>query len=122
MTPTENAEQAALFQWAELASGMHPELRLLHAIPNGGLRDGRTAAILARTGVKSGVPDLCLPVARGGWHSLYLELKRAKGGRVSENQKNWINALNDQGNKAVVCHGFEQAKQAIMEYLDGEMP
>jgi len=122
MIPTENAEQAALFQWAELASGAHPELRLLHAIPNGGLRDGRTAAILARTGVKSGVPDLCLPVARGGWHSLYLELKRAKGGRVSENQKNWINALNDQGNKAVVCHGFEQAKQAIMEYLDGEMP
>ncbi len=29
MTPTENAEQAALFQWAELASGAHPELRLL---------------------------------------------------------------------------------------------
>jgi hypothetical protein len=122
MIPTENAEQATLFQWAELASGARPELRLLYAIPNGGLRDGRTAAILARTGVKSGVPDLCLPVARGGWHSLYLELKRAKGGRVSENQKNWINALNDQGNKAVVCHGFEQAKQAIMEYLDGEMP
>jgi len=120
--PTENQEQAALFEWARLSEKKHPELKLLHAIPNGGLRDGRTAAILARTGVKSGVPDLCLPVARGGWHSLYLELKRAKGGRVSENQKNWINALNDQGNKAVVCHGFEQAKQAIMEYLDGEMP
>ena len=118
MTPTENAEQAALFQWAELASGAHPELRLLYAIPNGGLRDGRTAAILARTGVKSGVPDLCLPVARGGWHSLYLELKRAKGGRVSENQKNWINALNDQGNKAVVCRGWQQAQDMIMDYLE----
>ena len=38
MTPTENAEQAALFQWAELASGVGhiPNLRLLHSIPNGG--------------------------------------------------------------------------------------
>ena len=118
MTPTENAEQAALFQWAELASGAHPELRLLYAIPNGGLRDGRTAAILARTGVKSGVPDLCLPVARGGWHSLYLELKRAKGGRVSENQKTWLKRLNDAGNRAVVCRGWQQAQDMIMDYLE----
>ena len=62
--PTENQEQAALFEWAEAASGKYPELRLLHAIPNGGLRDGRTAAVLQRTGVKSGVPDIHLPIPR----------------------------------------------------------
>lgn len=118
MTPTENAEQAALFQWAELASGAHPELRLLHAIPNGGLRDGRTAAILARTGVKSGVPDLCLPVARGGFHGLYIELKRLKGGVLSINQKTWLGLLAKEGYKAVVCRGWEEARDELLTYLN----
>lgn len=118
MTPTENAEQATLFQWAELASGAHPELRLLHAIPNGGLRDGRTAVTLQRTGVKPGVPDVCLPVPRNGYGALYIEMKRQKGGVVSSNQKTWIKRLNDAGNKAVVCRGWQQARDTIMDYLE----
>lgn len=118
MTPTENAEQAVLFQWAELASGAHPELRLLHAIPNGGLRDGRTAAVLQRTGVKSGVPDLCLPVARGGFHGLYIELKRLKGGVLSVNQKTWLGLLAREGYKAVMCRGWESARDEIERYLN----
>lgn len=118
MTPTENAEQAALFQWAELASGAHPELRLLYAIPNGGLRDGRTAVTLQRTGVKSGVPDVCLPIPRKGYGALYIEMKRQKGGVVSSNQKTWIKRLNDAGNRAVVCRGWQQARDTIMDYLE----
>ncbi len=119
MTPTENAEQAALFQWAELASGAHPELRLLHAIPNGGYRTARTAAILQRTGVKPGVPDICLPVPRGGYNSLYIELKRVKGGVVSARQKIWLDRLNANGNRAVVCRGWEEARDTILDYLEG---
>ncbi len=117
MTPTENAEQAALFQWAELASGAHPELRLLHAIPNGGLRDARTAVTLKRTGVKSGVPDICLPVPKGGHGALYIELKRQKGGVLSANQKVWLDRLNQAGNRAVVCKGWDEAREAIEQYL-----
>ena len=117
MTPTENSEQAALFQWAELASGAHPELLLLHAIPNGGLRDARTAVTLQRTGVKSGVPDICLPVPKGGHGALYIELKRQKGGVLSANQKVWLDRLNAHGNKAIVCRGWDEAREAIEQYL-----
>ena len=117
--PTENQEQAALFEWAEAASGKYPELRLLHAIPNGGLRDGRTAAVLQRTGVKSGVPDIHLPIPRGEYAGLWVELKRQKGGVVSANQRIWLNRLNANGSKAVVCKGWEQAAQTIMDYLQG---
>ena len=118
--PTENQEQAALFEWAEAASGKYPELRLLHAIPNGGLRDGRTAAVLQRTGVKSGVPDICLPVPLNGFGALYIELKRRAGGCVSVNQKTWLNALKTAGNKAVVCRGWEAARDEILNYLEEE--
>ena len=115
--PTEDAEQAALFRWAERAACTMPELRLLYAVPNGGYRHVTTAVNLKRTGVKAGVPDICLPVARGGCHALYIELKRVKGGKVSEAQREWQAALNAQGNMAVVCYGWEDARKVIENYL-----
>ena len=116
---TENQEQAALFEWARLSEKRHPELKLLHAIPNGGLREARTAAVLQRTGVKPGVPDICLPVPRGGYGALYIELKRVKGGVTSANQRIWLNLLNANGNRAVVCRGWEEARDTILDYLEG---
>lgn len=55
-----------LFTWAMWQQEGRPELKLLYHVPNGGKRDKRTATALRRQGVKAGVPDLCLPVARGG--------------------------------------------------------
>ena len=118
--PLEDAEQRIIFQWAAMETAAHPELGMLYAIPNGGKRAIKTAIALKAQGVKSGVPDMCLPVARGGDHGLYIELKRQKGGVVSETQKSWITALAKQGYKAVVCKGAEEAIGTIKEYLQWE--
>ena len=91
--PLEDAEQRIIFQWAAMETAARPELGLLYAIPNGGKRAIKTAIALKAQGVKSGVPDMCLPVARNGYHGLYIELKRQKGGTVSETQKSWLTAL-----------------------------
>ena len=115
--PLEDAEQRVIFQWAAMETAARPELGLLYAIPNGGKRAIKTAVALKKQGVKRGVPDMCLPVARGGYHGLYIELKRQKGGVVSETQKIWITALAKQGYKAVVCKGAEEAIGTIKEYL-----
>jgi hypothetical protein len=115
--PLEDAEQRIIFQWAAMETAAHPELGLLYAIPNGGKRAIKTAIALKAQGVKSGVPDMCLPVARNGYHGLYIELKRQKGGTVSETQKSWITALAEQGYEAVVCKGAEEAIKVIKEYL-----
>lgn len=72
MVPTEEQEQETLFAWAAANEGTHQELRLLFAVPNGGYRHKQTALRMKRTGVKPGVPDMCLPVARGGYHSLWV--------------------------------------------------
>lgn len=82
--PLESEEQSALFQWARLMEGRCPELRLMYHIPNGGLRNKPVAVRLTAQGVRRGVPDICLPVARHGFHSLYIELKRPKGGEGSD--------------------------------------
>jgi hypothetical protein len=113
----EDFEQELVIRWSIGQAETWPELELLHAIPNGGFRSKRTAALLKRTGVKSGVPDLSLPVARGGFHGLYIEMKRTDGGRVSQEQKAWHIALRAQGYMVVVCCGHEQAIAVIRDYL-----
>ena len=115
--PLEADEQKLLFEWAEYAEVLYPELELLHHLVNEGKRSYRAGYELRKQGMRAGVPDVCLPVARGQYHALYIEMKRKKGGTVSEQQRWWIDKLNAVGNKAVVCHGFDEAKDAILAYL-----
>ena len=68
-------------------------------------------------GVKAGVPDICLPVPRGEWHGLYIELKRRERGRVSAEQTAWLEALMRQGYATAICRGWEDAKRVILAYL-----
>ena len=114
---TEAQHQTELFKWAELVKYKYPELKLLYHIPNGGKRDKIEAVHLKQQGVKPGVPDLCLPVARGKFNSLYIELKAEKG-NVSENQSWWIEKLSAQGNFCEVCHGWNSAVRVIEWYLN----
>lgn len=124
---TEHDEQVAIFRWAQMQEAVCPELRMLYAIPNGGKRDKITAARLRDEGVKSGVPDICLPVPRGRYHALYIELKRRaiKGvqnaGKLTEDQKAWLDGLSEQGNMACVCYGAAEAIKTIKEYLRDEI-
>ena len=115
--PTEHQEQCALFEWAAWMAKHIPELRLMHAIPNGGKRDIRTAAMLKAEGVKPGVPDICLPVARGEYHGLYIELKRRSGSHATDNQLDWLEKLSGQGYKTAICYGWEEAATVITKYL-----
>lgn len=119
--PTEAEEQIALFEWAELQKGRFPELALLYHVPNGGSRNKIEAARLQAQGVKSGVPDLCLPVARGANHGLYIELKRQRGGRISAEQARWIDGLLKQGYAAAICKGWQEAARVIADYLRQNM-
>jgi hypothetical protein len=112
----EHEEQKALFKWARLTEKHIPELALLFAIPNGGHRHKAVAAKLRAEGVRAGVPDLFLPVACGIFHGLFIELK-AKGGRTTETQGEWLQALWSRGYCTAVCYGWEAAKDEIEEYL-----
>ncbi len=116
---SEHAEQVALFRWADLMNTRWPELCLMHAIPNGGKRDRVTAALLKAEGVRAGVPDISLPVAREEWHGLYIEMKTRRGS-VSAHQKRWMKQLQKQGYLAAICRGWEPASELITNYLNGD--
>lgn len=117
---SEAQEQRALFQWIAYNAGKWPELRLCFHVPNGGSRNPLEAHNLKLQGVRPGVPDIMLPVPRGGFHGLFIELKRCKGGRVSEDQQIWIDRLNRLGYRAVICRGWDAARAEIELYLRGD--
>lgn len=115
--PSEADEQKLLFEWAEYEEVLYPELQLMYHIVNEGKRSYQAGAELRKQGMRAGVPDVCLPVPRGNYGALYIEMKRTKGGKISEEQQWWIDKLNAAGNLAVICHGFDEAKNAILAYL-----
>lgn len=118
ITPLEGAEQAALFAWARACTGRWPELELLHSIPNwSGNLPVTVRAKLKREGKQAGVPDVVLPCARGGWHGLYIEMKRREGGTTSEEQKWWIRRLTLEGYRVEVAKGAQEAVAHLMAYL-----
>ena len=118
MKDLEHREQVALMQWWALACRCFkiPE-ESLFAIPNGGFREISVAVKLKAEGVRSGVPDLFLAYPHNGKSGLWIEMKKSKGGRASENQKAMMTMLIQNGYSAAICHGFLAAKKAIEEYL-----
>jgi hypothetical protein len=122
---TESGHQRAVFCWAALNLARYPELRWLHHIPNGGSRgdDEKTRAIrggaLKAEGVKTGVSDLSLPVKRGAYSGLYIEMKKpGKLKTESADQKEFGAFVQSQGFGYVCVDNWESAVQVLQDYLN----
>lgn len=119
LVPSESEEQKVVFEWAAWNETKYPELKLLFHIPNGGLRSKGTAVRLKAEGVKAGVPDLLLPVRRNEFGGLWIEMKKADhSNKPTENQKEWLTALAEQGYSVMVAYGADEAINGIVKYLE----
>lgn len=119
MSP-ESSEQISLFEWCEYSRGRYPQLALLFHVPNGGYRSATTAGRMKAEGVKAGVPDLCLPVAKGGYHGLFVEMKAGQN-KPTALQEKWLSDLDREGFFTAVCYGWEEAAGVLASYLDGKL-
>ena len=106
--PSEDHEQMLFVQWFRRT---YPGV-LIYAIPNGGARHTAVAAKLKATGVTKGIPDLHVPA----W-SLWIEMKRQKGGTVSPEQKDQMAYLTGIGHTCLVCAGNEIAQQMTWAFV-----
>jgi hypothetical protein len=94
-------------------------LLLIH-IPNGGSRKNAFEGWrLKEQGVRAGVSDLFLPVARGGFFGLWIEFKAAppNDAAVSESQETWVKEMHGQGYAAHICLGVDAAMQVLRDYM-----
>lgn len=118
----EQIEQKAVIDWCHFQRDYKQKYVLagyIYAIPNEGKRSRITGAIHKMIGLKPGMPDLCLPIARGGYGALYIEMKVGKN-KSTPKQVAMQGLLREAGNRVVVCHGSAKAIAIIEQYL--EMP
>lgn len=108
----EAKEQIKLFDICKYIKGCE----FMFAVPNGGHRNYLEAVNLKRQGVRSGVPDLMLPVPKGKYHGLFIEMKFGKN-KPTKNQTEYIDYLNSVGYSAIVCYSCDEALETIKKYL-----
>lgn len=114
MRHEESRMQMSCVRWFDY---QYPEYsKLLFAVPNGGARSKIEAGILKAEGVRSGVADLILLIARHGYNALCLEAKTKKG-TPSPDQKDWSKQAENAGNKYVIFRSLEEFMEIINDYL-----
>jgi hypothetical protein len=105
----EETFQRALCQYLDLAL---PPDAFYFAIPNGGWRTKAEAGILKATGVKAGVPDLCI-LYNGMAH--FVELKSKKG-TLSDPQLTTGAAIICSGSAFAVWRTLEDAERVLTHW------
>jgi len=108
-SPSEHSEQVGFINWFRVK---YPNV-LIFAIPNGEKRAITVAKRLKAEGVVRGIPDLLIPQ----W-TLWVEMKRISGGRLSPEQKAMIQYLEGIGQKVIVAKGAADASKQILEFCD----
>jgi hypothetical protein len=116
VTP-EHIEQVHFFHFLNMLAIDNPDAGLAHASLNGARLSWAQAKKQKAAGMKSGIPDIFFPVPRYPYHGLYIEMKRVKGGVLSDEQKLMIPRLSEQGYLVAVCRGFEDAKVVFLKYF-----
>lgn len=118
----EGQEQAVLIRWLygerQRGSAVGELYDDIYHVPNGGARHKKTAADMKRQGARSGVSDLTIRNARGGWHGLYLEFKATppKHAALATSQREWLEDSEQHGYCAALARGLEEAKAVLREY------
>lgn len=116
-SPPESWEQEMVFAWIFAHEIHEPRLKLAYGTLNGVRLSVGLRVKMKNQGNRKGVPDIVLPAIGHKYNGLYIELKRVKGGKVSKDQKEYMELLRDQGYDAVVCKGHREAIDKIINYL-----
>ena len=122
MTRTSHPESKLQIQCVTWFKYQYPHLApLMFAVPNGGSRDKREAAIMKAEGITAGVSDLILNI-RGGLHTqLAVEMKDVKG-RQSPEQKRYQRYAEAVGIKYIICRSFQDFKDEVTNYIETVCP
>lgn len=116
MKHPEQIAQMAVVLWLRR---YHPEILFTSPAAAGERLSLQKAIRVKRMGYLSGTSDLLIFEPRQGFHGFALEMKRAKGGTTSPEQKAFLKAMQERGYKTAVCHGAQEAVDAITEYMEG---
>jgi hypothetical protein len=116
----EHAMQCALFTWARYSRCAYPSLDLLEGSMNGVKLTKAQAGKAKAAGMLTGSHDVKLPVKRGGYIGLSIELKAGKN-KPTKEQLWYGERLTEEGWKVVYCWSWTDAAEQIKAYLEGRV-
>lgn len=124
LIPSEHEDQGFMFSWWDKQGPLwgYPK-NALFAIPNSQIlmaEAGNKYAVMAylrAEGFRDGMLDTMLAIPMGGYHGLFLELKKVTGGTVSPEQASNVQMFRELGYAACVRAGAELAINTIKIYL-----
>ena len=106
--PLEKEEQKAFVAWFRQN---YPD-RIIMMIRNDGSRTPAERTEQLLMGLHPGAADLFIPEFK-----LWIEMKRVRGGKLSEEQEKFKDAIRKIGYKYIMTEGFEDAKDRILKYF-----
>lgn len=124
---SEHQEQAAVITWARYQEIKHPELKWLHSslngivIPSTPATRYRVINHMKSSGMKNGIPDLFLPIARKGYHGLFIEMKFGKN-KLTKEQKEFKEFTQEEGYAFHECRTADEAINVLIDYLEKPVP
>lgn len=115
MRDLEHQQQVLFFDWL---SRTNPKIRpFCFAIPNGGVRNIRTAVRLKAEGVTSGVFDIFAMLPYKNFHGIFIEFKAGKN-KLTQNQKDFMERAFNSGYDCIVVYSAQEA----IDYLKSKLP
>lgn len=118
---SEHGHQRAFF--CDLMQLSYEVWEATYSIPNGASTGGDAlgrqiqGGKLKAEGLKRGVPDICVAWPYGGYAGLYIEMKKPKKGRLSQDQLDWHTRLRKRGYKVVVAPHWQLAINEVSCYF-----
>jgi len=117
---SESELQSQCVSWFRM---QYPKL-ILFAIPNGAMLGGKNRFammnMLKKTGLTTGVADLFLLDWNDSSHGLFIEMKVGKN-KLSEAQEKFRDYCIVHDYAYEVCRSFEEFKETVEEYLEGQV-
>ena len=110
--------QCNLFTWARYSLRKYPDLDLLSCSLNGVKLSKAQAGKAKAAGMLKGEHDVKLPVRRGEYSGLSIELKHGRN-KPTEDQLWYGKRLTAQGWLVAYCWSWTEAADTIRAYLEG---
>ena len=110
----EHIEQVAFLNWFNGVEKFRD--LIIFSIPNGGKRGFKTAVKLKKEGQLSGVSDLCVLLPNG--KTVFIEMKKEKGGKLSDSQLEFIDKAQSLGHTVLIGNGCNDASKQFIDYLN----
>jgi len=109
---SEEAIHKAIMDWVRLKPTIK---KLVMHFPNEGKRTPSFGRLMKEMGMRAGVSDLFISMARHGYHGAWIELK-TKQGVVSPAQVEFLEDMRQQGYYTVICRSIEDGIKVIERY------